>query len=178
MKKVGGILLLFVGIITFIRAIIDIFSGNFTAVIGVIFGLGFAFLGYKLFTSKPKQTPRTQNIQTQNNINYTDNTPTEARPFRTNLVGCKFNNEDGTSRQNNIEKLSIGEKVFLKPYKYKGENAILVCSKLGGLGNLKKELADEFESKIRTGYFLRAEVEQIWPYEGDLYLSVTLWQKQ
>lgn len=178
MKKVGGVLLILIGVITFIRAAIDVFSGNFMAVIGLLFGLAILFIGYSLFIAKPKSTPRAQNIQTQNRFDQPKPTPSGARPFSTNVVGCKYPNEDGSSRQEIIEQLNIGDRVSLQPYKYKGKNAIYVVSDYGIVGNLKKELSDEFESKVRTGHFLYAEIEDIWPYEGDLYLSVILWQKQ
>jgi hypothetical protein len=64
------------------------------------------------------------------------------------VVGVSFNNNDGTSRQENIKKyLSVGDELHIKGYNYNGNPAIALLAKEGKMntqvGNLSAELVED-----------------------------------
>ena len=100
-------------------------SENFnTAIVVIILAALCFYLGYR---------------SSKKNTNSSDST--FAGSIRTKVVGVTFQNDDGTERQQILKRVSPGDILELKPYKYKGEPAILVVHPLGCIGNLKATLA-------------------------------------
>jgi len=71
--------------------------------------------------------------------------------FYSKVVGVTYDNDDGSSRQENIKKyLSVGDELHIKVYSYKGEPAIALLAKEGRIdtqvGHLSAELASEIVS--------------------------------
>lgn len=85
------------------------------------------------------------------------------KKITTKVVGVTFNNEDGSSRQDNIALLSIDDEVNLELFYYNDEPAYLVTDIYGnGIGVLNKELAAEiYENYDCKGCEFKAWVSDI-----------------
>lgn len=83
---------------------------------------------------------------------------------RIGIVGENFANSDGTSRQAEIERCSVGEKVKLRhdPNNKHDPNYVQVISARGiQIGNLSKEHAAMFAPHLRAGHDVDAEIAKI-----------------
>lgn len=77
------------------------------------------------------------------------------------IVGVSFDNSDGTSRQEIISKLSIGEALLIEYFEYNGEPAYAVKTAVGEhIGNLPKDLAFDIYQKYHDCFFA-AQIENI-----------------
>jgi hypothetical protein len=84
---------------------------------------------------------------------YGDKQKKYKRTFKTKVVGVTFDNDDGSSRQDAIGHLQIGQQVHLvwNPHNEYSENAILVCGTIVGnevilstcVGHLKADLGED-----------------------------------
>lgn len=70
------------------------------------------------------------------------------------VVGVSFDNDDGTSRQDIISGLSVGEALLLNYHEYENEPAYAVTDALGNcIGHVLKELAATIYQKYKDCYF-------------------------
>ena len=70
------------------------------------------------------------------------------------VVGVSFDNDDGTSRQDIISGLSVGEALLLNYHEYENEPAYAVTDALGNcIGHVSKELAATIYQKYKDCYF-------------------------
>jgi hypothetical protein len=73
------------------------------------------------------------------------------RQLHTIVVGTKYNNDDGSNRSQIISWMAVGERLLLEPYLYNEEPAVGVYNSKGYMmGNLPKELAEEFTEKLKS----------------------------
>lgn len=73
----------------------------------------------------------------------------ELYKITTKVVGVTYPNDDGSSRQTIISKLTVGQELFAKEFNYKDAPAISINNISGeSLGFLSKELAREIETKF------------------------------
>lgn len=76
------------------------------------------------------------------------------KSMTTRVVGVSFNNDDGTSRQEIISGLSIGEALLLNYHEYENEPAYAVTDALGNcIGHVSKGLATMIYQKYKDCYF-------------------------
>ena len=76
------------------------------------------------------------------------------KSMTTRVVGVSFNNDDGTSRQEIISGLSVGEALLLNYHEYENEPAYAVTDALGNcIGHVSKELAAMIYQKYKDCYF-------------------------
>jgi hypothetical protein len=74
------------------------------------------------------------------------------KSMTTRVVGVSFDNDDGTSRQDIISGLSVGEALLLNYHEY--EPAYAVTDALGNcIGHVSKELAATIYQKYKDCYF-------------------------
>lgn len=92
------------------------------------------------------------------------------------VVGESFNNDDGTSRQEIIEKyVKEGEPANLRFYDYKGSIACAVSVDGGQIGNLAKEKAKEMYDLVANDTKIGAGIKSVGlSNESNLY-GVTLY---
>lgn len=70
------------------------------------------------------------------------------------VVGVSYRNDDGTSRQEILSGLSVGEAMLLDYFEYENEPAYAVTDALGNqIGNLPKDLSADIYQKYRDCYF-------------------------
>lgn len=73
------------------------------------------------------------------------------RQLHSMIVGTKYDNEDGSNRSQIISWMAVGERLLLEPYLYNGDPAVGVYSSKGYMiGNLPKEIAEEFTEKLKN----------------------------
>ncbi len=96
------------------------------------------------------------------------------RQLHSYVAGTRFNNEDGTSRQRIINRLSPGDELRMIPYLYQGETAIYMVSDFGTVGNLPKDLAEEFTYKLQRGQVHSVVIDRITEKEGINYLDIVI----
>ena len=78
------------------------------------------------------------------------------------VVGESFNNNDGTSRQEIIEKyVNEGEAANLRFYTYKGDMACAVSADEGQIGHLPKEKAKEIYDMVADGADIGAGIHSV-----------------
>ena len=76
------------------------------------------------------------------------------KSMTTRVVGVSFDNDDGTSRQDIISGLSVGEALLLNYHEYENEPAYAVTDALGNcIGHVSKELAATIYQKYKDCYF-------------------------
>ena len=76
------------------------------------------------------------------------------KSMTTRVVGVSFDNDDGTSRQDIISDLSVGEALLLNYHEYENEPAYAVTDALGNcIGHVSKELAVTIYQKYKDCYF-------------------------
>lgn len=76
------------------------------------------------------------------------------RSINVRVVGVSFKNNDGTSRQQILSELSVGEAMCLEFFEYENEPAYAVTDVLGNqIGNLPKDLSADIYRKYRDCYF-------------------------
>ena len=72
------------------------------------------------------------------------------KSMTTRVVGVSFDNDDGTSRQDIISGLSVGEALLLNYHEYENEPAYAVTDALGNcIGHVSKELAATIYQKYK-----------------------------
>ena len=70
------------------------------------------------------------------------------KSMTTRVVGVSFDNDDGTSRQDIISGLSVGEALLLNYHEYENEPAYAVTDALGNcIGHVSKEIVAWCKSK-------------------------------
>ena len=86
------------------------------------------------------------------------------------VAGVSFLNSDGTSRQQIISGLSVGEALLIEYFEYENEPAYAVKTAIGEcIGNLPKSLSFDIHEKYRD-CFLIAQVDDITGgYDGLKY---------
>lgn len=94
------------------------------------------------------------------------------RTFRSYVAGTKYNNRDGTSRQEILIFTSPGDAVCLDYFEYEGEAAFYVRTKHGIIGVVPAKMVDEVCQRIKDGTFIKAEVEDIVDINGVLYVDL------
>lgn len=100
-------------------------------------------------------------INSSSNKNSNSTSTSSYRTWVIRATGVTFNNEDGSSRQNLISSLNVGELVKLSPYKYKEEDAIYILnSKNKILGNIPVEYATEITNKLHSNIIEKTIVEE------------------
>lgn len=71
------------------------------------------------------------------------------KTYHTKVVGVTYKNDDGSSRQENIENSYDGEKLIFREYEYEGKPAIAVYTQFNEqIGFIKKELASDISAFI------------------------------
>lgn len=71
------------------------------------------------------------------------------KTYHTKVVGVTYKNDDGTSRQENIESSYDGEKLIFREYKYEGKPAFAVYTQFNEqIGHINKELASDIAAFI------------------------------
>lgn len=76
------------------------------------------------------------------------------KSMTTRVVGVSFDNDDGTSRQDIISGLSVGEALLLNYHEYESEPAYAVTDALGNcIGHVSKELASTIYQRYKDCYF-------------------------
>lgn len=84
--------------------------------------------------------------------------------FSLAAVGCWYDNDDGTSRQEELRRCEPGEIIDLvrEPNNPHDPHAVAIVSVRGiGVGYLRSERAQWIASKIDRGYDVRAIVERV-----------------
>lgn len=77
------------------------------------------------------------------------------------VVGVSFTNDDGTSRQEILSGLSVGEAMLLKYFEYEGKPAYAVTTALGEqIGNLPQDLSSDIYERYRDNY-MTAQIDSI-----------------
>ena len=110
----------------------------YTAFVVIITAALCFYFGYRSSKKNTVPTSKTNNHNSSTMRNAT---------IRTKVVGVTFKNDDGTDRQKILMSVSPGDTLELKPYKYKGEPAIMVIHPSGCIGNLKATLAADLCKK-------------------------------
>ena len=97
-----------------------------------------------------------------------------------NVVGESFSNDDGSSRQEIIERyVKVDEPANLKFYKYKGKMACSVSVKHGQIGHLPKEKVPKILKLIKDGANIGAGIQSVGIssssnlYGVKLYIQIT-----
>lgn len=128
--------------------------------------------------SKPAQHKNVpQPTQHMRALEYTDgsvtiNTETElsefmeshvlVRSFSTKVVGVTYNNDDGTSRQENLSCCLRGEPVGFHWHQFNGKPACAVISDHGQIGYLRENLAIDLDRNYGSDeYYMSGQITDI-----------------
>lgn len=94
------------------------------------------------------------------------------RTFKSYAAGTKYDNRDGSSRQEILAVTNPGDPVCLDYFEYEGEAAFYVRTKHGIIGVVPAKMVDEVCQRIEDGTFIKAEVEDIVDINGVLYVDL------
>ena len=112
------------------------------------------------------------------------NTSNNLKTWTTKVAGVTFKNDDGTSRQHLIKKLSVNKELKLVPYKYENRDAVYVetiDNKI--LGNIPKENTVEVCNKLKNNLIKKVSVHKIDSFINEnnkkvYYLIIKLYIKK
>lgn len=106
------------------------------------------------------------------NIAYNDE---GYRLLVTEIRGVKYDNDDGTSRQEYLSNMEDGDKLFLIAVEFEGKPAVQVRNLSGQtLGYLKKELSEEFSKKINRNKIGNVYLINKHPYQSIIYADMAI----
>ncbi len=97
--------------------------------------------------------------------------------LHTKVVGVTFDNDDGTNRQDILEKIKTGDKtISLKrdPNNAYDKNAIEVHSNYGIVGFINADLAANLAGQMDSGKIVKAAVEEITGGQGGCYYGCNI----
>lgn len=97
--------------------------------------------------------------------------------INTKVVGVTFDNDDGTNRQDILEKIKTGDKtISLKrdPHNAYDKNAIEVHSNYGIVGFINADLAANLAAQMDSGKVVKATVEEITGGQGGYYYGCNI----
>lgn len=97
------------------------------------------------------------------------------RQLHTYIAGTRFNNEDGSSRQDYLAREFRSTRLKLEKSEYNGEPAVKVLSARGfQLGYLKSDLAEEFCRRLDKGQIGGIYVNKINKKDDVLYCDIVI----
>ncbi|UFH59818.1 hypothetical protein [Sulfurovum mangrovi] len=126
-------------------------------VVGVDTPMGKKIIKEMGFVEDTKEKPKNKtNQQPKTMIKRSDNV------YIIDVVGESFDNEDGTSRQNIIEKhVKVEYPVTLRFYQYESAIACAVDTDWGQIGNLSRENASHLWELALKGHTFSASIESV-----------------
>ena len=93
----------------------------------------------------------------------------------TEIRGVKYDNDDGTSRQEYLSHMEDGDKLFFIAVEFEGKPAVQVRNLSGQtLGYLKKELSEEFSKKINGNKIGNVYLINKHPYQSIIYADMAI----
>lgn len=97
------------------------------------------------------------------------------RQLHTYIAGTKYENTDGSSRQEFLSHTFGGERIKLVKSEYNGEPSVMVCKARDfQLGFLKVEIAKEFSDKLDRGQIGGVYVSKVSEIEGFRYCDIVI----
>ena len=95
--------------------------------------------------------------------------------LRTIITGTKYDNQDGSSRQDYLSREFCGNRLKLVKSEFEGNPAVIVCTARNfQLGYLKADLATEFCNKIDQNVIGGIYISRIFTIDGIRYCDIVI----
>lgn len=122
----------------------------------------------EIYDDPPKMSIYIYQTDEDGNLGY--------RQFHTAVFGVNYPNADGSSRQEIIKGLKVGDRLTLNAVEFDGNPAVEVYAESNKqIGYLKKEIAAEFSEKLKNQLIESVYITEIVRKDDKLYVDIEIY---